>query len=59
MYRFAGFIALVAFLTMGLGAATSFAIESAPAEEKEKKESNGGKASEDQTKDQKKEVGGK
>ncbi|HSA62187.1 MAG TPA: hypothetical protein VLE03_08100 [Nitrospiraceae bacterium] len=59
MTRYAGFIALAAFLTFGLGTAASFAGEPAPAEQKEKKDANGPKADDDKKKDDKKEMGGK
>lgn len=59
MNRYANVIALATLLTLGLGAGVSFAAEPPPAEEKEKKDMKGGKATEDQTKDQKKEMSGK
>ncbi len=39
--RYTSFIALAAFLTFGLGTATSFANEPVPAEQKEKKDMGG------------------
>ncbi len=58
MIRYARFLALAAFLTFGLGTAVSFAAEPAPAEQKDRKEMNGGKVNEDK-KDEKKDMGGK
>jgi hypothetical protein len=59
MTRFAGFLALAAFLTFGPGAAASFAGEPAPAEQKDKKDMTGPKADDGKQKDEKKEMGGK
>ena len=59
MTRYASFIALAAFLTFGLGTAVSFANETAPAEQKEKKDKSGSKADEEKKKDEKKDMGGK
>lgn len=59
MTRYAGFIALAAFLMFGLGTAASFAGEPAPVEQKEKKDTTGPKADDDKKKDDKKEMGGK
>ena len=60
MTRFAHIIVLAAFLTVGLGAAVSFAGEPTPAEQKEKKDANTGKAEDDgKNKDEKKGMGGK
>jgi hypothetical protein len=59
MNRYTHMVALAALLSFGFGAGVSMAAEPRPAEEKEKKDMNGGKATEDQTKDQKKEMGGK
>ena len=44
MIRFAHVIVLAAFLAVGLGASISFAGEPTPAEQKEKKDANTGKA---------------
>ena len=57
MTRYAGFIALAALLTFGLGAAATFADEPAPVEQKEKKGTPGSKA--DNDKHEKKDQGGK
>lgn len=58
MNRSASMIALAALLTFGVGAATVFAGEPAPAETKDKKDQMGGKA-DDQHKDKKDMGGGK
>ena len=57
MTRFAGFIALAAFLTFGLGTAVSFANEPAPVEQKDKKDMSGPKADDGKKKEEKKEMG--
>jgi hypothetical protein len=59
MIRYARFIALAAFLTLGIGGTWAFAGEPAPSEQKEKKEMTGPKAGEENKKDEKKEMGGK
>lgn len=59
MSRYASFIALAAFLTFGLGTASSFADQPAPAEQKEKKDKGGSKADDEKKKDEKKDMGGK
>ena len=46
MIRFAHMIVLAAFLAVGLGVPMSFAAEPTPAEQKEKKDVNSGKADE-------------
>ena len=57
MTRFAHIIVLAAFLAVGIGAPVAFATEPAPAEQKEKKDVNSGKADDESKKD--KEKGGK
>lgn len=60
MIRFAHIIVLAAFLAVGLGAPMSFAAEPTPAEQKDKKDVNGGKAEDDsKKKDEKKGTDGK
>ena len=60
MARFAHMVVLAAFLAMGIGASVSFAGEPAPAEQKDKKDTNSGKAEDDsKSKDEKKGMGGK
>jgi hypothetical protein len=60
MIRFAHMIILGAFLMVGFGAPVSFAADPAPAEQKEKKDMNGGKAEDDsKKKDEKKGMEGK
>ncbi len=59
MTRFISMFALAAFLSVGFGAALTFATEPAPAEQKEKKDVNGGKADEEKKKDDKQGVSGK
>jgi len=59
MIRFAHIIVLVAFLAVGIGAPVSFASEPAPTGQKEKKDTNSGKAEDDSKKDEKKSMGGK
>jgi len=59
MIRFAHIIVLVAFLAVGIGAPVSFASEPAPTEQKDKKDTNSGKAEDDSKKDEKKSMGGK
>ena len=59
MTRFAHLIVLAAFLALGVGAPVSFATEPAPAEQKEKKDSGGSKATDENKKDDKKGMGGK
>ena len=49
MTRYASFIALAAILTFGIGTAVSFAGEPAPAEQKEKKGMTSGKAGDEKT----------
>ena len=44
MIRFAHIIVLTAFFAVGLGTPMSFATEPTPAEQKDKKDMNGGKA---------------
>ena len=58
MGRFAHIIVLAAFLAVSVGAPVSFAGEPAPAEQKEKKDLNSGKAEDEGKKDDKK-AGGK
>jgi hypothetical protein len=58
MGRFAHLLVLAAFLAFGIGAPVSFANEPAPAEQKDKKDVNSGKAEDDSKKDDKK-MGGK
>jgi len=58
MGRFAHVLVLAAFLAVGVGAPVSFAGEPAPAEQKEKKDLNSGKAEDDSKKDEK-QTGGK
>jgi hypothetical protein len=58
MIRFAHMIVLAAFLAVGLGVPMSFATEPTPAEQKEKKDVNSGKADEGK-KAEKKDMGGK
>lgn len=58
MTRFAHIIVLAAFLAVGIGASVSFANEPAPAEQKEKKDTSGSKA-DDESKKDKKDMGGK
>ncbi len=59
MIRFAHMIVLAAFLSVGLGVPMTFAGDPAPAEQKEKKDTNGGKADEEKKKDDNKGMGGK
>jgi hypothetical protein len=59
MTRFAHVIVLAAFLALGVGAPVSFANEPVPAEQKEKKDSSGSKADDENKKDDKKGMGGK
>jgi len=59
MTRFAHIIVLAAFLAVGIGAPVSFAGEPAPTEQKDKKDTNTGKAEDDGKKDEKKSMGGK
>ena len=60
MIRFAHIIVLTAFFAVGLGAPMSFAAEPTPAEQKDKKDMNGGKAEDDsKKKDEKKGMDGK
>lgn len=60
MTRYASFIALAAFLTVGLGTAVSFANEPAPVEQKDKKDMSGPKADDNsKKKDDTKGMGGK
>jgi hypothetical protein len=59
MTRYAGVIALAAFLTFGIGTAVSFAGEPSPAEQKDKKGMTSGKAEDSKKKDEKKDMGGK
>jgi hypothetical protein len=59
MGRFAHILVLAAFLTVGVGASVTFAGEPTPAEQKDKKDSNSGKAEDDSKKDEKKGMGGK
>jgi hypothetical protein len=55
MSRFVHILALAAFLAVGVGTPAIFAGEPAPAEQKEKKDTNTGKADdENQKKDEKK-----
>ena len=58
MGRFAHILVLAAFLAVSVGAPVSFASEPAPAEQKEKKDLNSGKAEDEGKKDDKK-AGGK
>jgi hypothetical protein len=58
MGRFAHILVLAAFLAVSVGAPVSFAGEPAPAEQKEKKDLNSGKAEDEGKKDDKK-AGGK
>ena len=58
MGRFAHILVLAAFLAVSVGAPVSFAGEPAPAEQKEKKDLNSGKAEDEGKKDDKK-TGGK
>lgn len=58
MGRFAHILVLAAFLAVSVGAPVSFAGEPAPAEQKEKKDLNTGKAEDEGKKDDKK-AGGK
>jgi hypothetical protein len=60
MARFTHMVVLAAFLALGIGASMSFAGEPAPAEQKDKKDQNSGKAEDDsKNKDEKKNQGGK
>ena len=59
MGRFVHILALAAFLTVGVGTPVIFAGEPAPAEQKEKKDTNSGKAEDEGKQNQKKETGGK
>jgi hypothetical protein len=60
MIRFTHMIVLAAFLAVGLGAPMSFANEPTPAEQKDKKDVNSGKAEDDsKKKDEKKGMDGK
>ena len=60
MIRFAHMIVLAAFLAVGLGVPMSFAAEPTPAEQKDKKDLNSGKADDEgKKKDEKKDMGGK
>ncbi len=60
MTRVAHVIVLTAFLGLSIGAPVSFAGEPTPAEQKEKKDANSGKAEDDgKNKDEKKGMGGK
>ena len=61
MARFAHMIVLAAFLALGVAAPLSFAAEPTPAEQKDKKDANSGKAEDDSKskKDEKKDMGGK
>ena len=57
MIRFAHVIVLAAFLAVGIGAPISFAGEPTPAEQKEKKDVNSGKADDDSKKKEEKKAG--
>lgn len=59
MTRIISMFALAAFLSVGFGAAMTFATEPAPVEQKEKKDMNGGKADEEKKKEDKQGVSGK
>jgi hypothetical protein len=59
MGRFTHILVLAAFLTVGVGAPVTFAGDPAPAEQKDKKDANSGKAEDDGKKDEKKGMGGK
>ena len=60
MTRVAHMIVLAAFLALGIGTPVSFAGEPAPTEQKDKKDTNSGKADDDcKSKDEKKGMGGK
>lgn len=59
MGRFAHILVLAAFLAVGVGASVTFAGEPTPAEQKDKKDTNSGKAEDDSKKDEKKGMGGK
>ncbi|HKT33483.1 MAG TPA: hypothetical protein VJR03_01545 [Nitrospira sp.] len=57
MARFAHVIVLAAFLAVGIGASVSFASEPTPAEQKEKKDVNTGKADDENKKKDDKKTG--
>ena len=57
MARFAHVIVLAAFLAVGIGASVSFASEPTPAEQKEKKDVNTGKADDENKKKDEKKTG--
>ena len=57
MARFAHIIVLAAFLAVGIGASVSFASEPTPAEQKEKKDLNTGKADDEAKKKDEKKTG--
>lgn len=59
MARFAHMIVLAAFLALGVGTPLTFAAEPTPTEQKDKKDTNSGKAEDDSKKDEKKGMGGK
>lgn len=61
MARFAHIVVLAAFLALGVAAPLSFAAEPTPAEQKDKKDTNNGKAEDDSKheKNEKKDVSGK
>ena len=59
MARFAHMIVLAAFLALGVGTPLTFAAEPSPTEQKDKKDTNSGKAEDDSKKDEKKGMGGK
>ncbi|HSB45826.1 MAG TPA: hypothetical protein VLD60_12485 [Nitrospira sp.] len=59
MTRIISMFALAAFLSVGFGTVMTFATEPAPAEQKEKKDMNGGKADEEKKKEDKQGVSGK
>ncbi|HEU4501721.1 MAG TPA: hypothetical protein VFR82_08725 [Nitrospira sp.] len=59
MTRFVHLIVLAALLAVGIGAPVCFSNEPAPAEQKEKKDTSGSKADDENKQDDKKGVGGK
>jgi hypothetical protein len=59
MIRAAYMVVLAAFLTAGFSVPMTFASEPAPAEEKEKKDTTGGKADDEKKTDEKNGMGGK
>jgi hypothetical protein len=59
MNRFVHMVVLAAFLAVGFGVPMAFANEPAPGQQKDKKDTTGGKADDGGKKDEKKDMGGK